>query len=85
MRVRAQGTDRDPGESLLADPKLAALRKRSDYVSEPGARRGHLGKVIMPRPVKVAYAFSMLTAQAFSSAVPDCGSMALMVRTLVGT
>src|SRR5215217_2304210 len=31
------------------------------------------------------HAFSMLTAQALSSAVPDCGSTALIVRPLVGT
>ena len=39
----------------------------------------------MPRSAVVSgHAFSMLTAQAFSSAVPDLGSRALMVSTLVG-
>src|SRR5215213_1286165 len=75
-RVSGRRVHRRRRRSLLEAVRRFSNGGRSKTLSR---RRSHA------TPEKLAQAFSMLTAQAFSSAVPDCGSTALMVRTLVGT
>jgi hypothetical protein len=78
----------DPPEPTPNNPNAAMGARKTRLLRTREREQCHFFRYCSLSMVVLAfrvYAVSIFTAQALSSAVPDRGSTALMVKTLVGT